>query len=93
MSPNKRPRHCAKPFPPPPQADPPDIEGLAYPPPIECPDMTIPEIKKAVCRMSPNKAPGTDGIINGILHLKNMHRYDFVAILSGHVLCLNSTIP
>jgi hypothetical protein len=55
-------------FPPPLQADLSDIEGYAYPPPIECPDITTPEIEKAVRRSSPNKAPGTDGIINGILH-------------------------
>jgi hypothetical protein len=55
-------------FPPPLQADLSDIEGYAYPPPIECPDITIPEIEKAVRRSSPNKAPGSDGIINGILH-------------------------
>jgi ribonuclease HI len=55
-------------FPPPLQADLSDIEGYAYPPPIVCPDITIPEIEKAVRRTSPNKAPGTDGIINGILH-------------------------
>jgi hypothetical protein len=53
-------------FPPPLQADLSDIEGYTYPPPIECPDLTIPEIGKAVRRTSPNKAPGTDGIINGI---------------------------
>ncbi|KAJ6114107.1 hypothetical protein N7512_007552 [Penicillium capsulatum] len=55
-------------FPSPPQADLSDIEGYVYPPPTECPDITIPEIEKAVRRASPNKAPGTDGIINGILH-------------------------
>jgi hypothetical protein len=55
-------------FPPPPQADLSDIEGYAYPPPIECPDITLPEIERAVRRASRNKAPGTDGIINGILH-------------------------
>jgi ribonuclease HI len=55
-------------FPPPLQADLSDIEGYAYPPPIECPEITIPEIEKAVRGTSPNKAPGTDGIINGILH-------------------------
>ncbi|EPS26195.1 hypothetical protein PDE_01131 [Penicillium oxalicum 114-2] len=55
-------------FPPPLQADLSDIDRYAYPLPIECPDITIPEIEKAVRRSSPNKAPGPDGIINSILH-------------------------
>lgn len=55
-------------FPPPLQADLSDIDGYTYPPPIKCPDITIPEIEKAVRRSSPNKTPGTDGITNGILH-------------------------
>ena len=55
-------------FPPPAQADPSDTEVYEYPPPIECPDVTRPEIEKAVRSASPNKAPGADGITNGILH-------------------------
>ncbi|EDN04471.1 predicted protein [Histoplasma mississippiense (nom. inval.)] len=55
-------------FPPPLQADLSDIGGYEYPPPIECPDITVAEIEKAVRRASPNKAPGADGITNGILH-------------------------
>ena len=55
-------------FPPPHQADLTDLEGYEYPPPIECPDITTTEIEKAVRRASPNKAPGADGITNGILH-------------------------
>ncbi|OAQ57795.2 reverse transcriptase [Pochonia chlamydosporia 170] len=55
-------------FPPPCQADLSDINGYQYPPPIECPDITLPEIEKAVRRAAPNKAPGADGITNGILH-------------------------
>lgn len=55
-------------FPPPPEADLSDIEGYEYPPPIEGPDITIPEIERAIRRASPNKAPGADGITNGILH-------------------------
>ncbi|RDL32701.1 uncharacterized protein BP5553_09157 [Venustampulla echinocandica] len=56
-------------FPPPLNADLSDIEGYQYPPPIECPDITIPEIEKAVRRAAPNKAPGVDGITNGVLQL------------------------
>jgi hypothetical protein len=55
-------------FPPPLQADLSDIEGYDYPLSIECPDITLPEIEKAVRRAAPNKAPGTDSITNGILH-------------------------
>ncbi|OAQ57920.1 reverse transcriptase [Pochonia chlamydosporia 170] len=55
-------------FPPPRQANLSDINGYQYPPPIECPDVTLSEIEKAVRRTAPNKAPGTDGIINGVLH-------------------------
>jgi hypothetical protein len=55
-------------FPPPCQADLSDINGYQYPPSIECPDITLPEIEKAVRRAAPNKAPGADGIINGVLH-------------------------
>lgn len=55
-------------FPPPPQADISDTKGYEYPPPIDCPDITMTEIERAVRRASPNKAPGADGITNGILH-------------------------
>ncbi|KAK9445095.1 hypothetical protein VB005_01558 [Metarhizium brunneum] len=55
-------------FPPPCQADLSDISGYQYPPSIECPDITLPEIEKAMRRAAPNKAPGADGIINGVLH-------------------------
>ena len=55
-------------FPPPALADLSDIEGYEYPPSIECPDITMPEIEKAVRTSARNKAPGADGITNGILH-------------------------
>jgi ribonuclease HI len=55
-------------FPPPHQADLSDIDGYHYPPAIECPDITLREIERAVRKASPNKAPGTDGIPNIILH-------------------------
>jgi ribonuclease HI len=55
-------------FPPPRQADLADIAGYEYPPPIECPDVTMAEVEKAVRKAAPNKAPGTDGITNSILH-------------------------
>ena len=55
-------------FPPPAVADLSDIEGYEYPQPIECPEITRPEIEKAVRTSAPNKAPGADGITNGILH-------------------------
>jgi ribonuclease HI len=55
-------------FPPPARANLSDIEGYDYPPAIECPRITLQEIEKAIRRAAPNKAPGTDGIPNGILH-------------------------
>ncbi|KAJ6436485.1 hypothetical protein O9K51_10967 [Purpureocillium lavendulum] len=55
-------------FPPPLQADLSDTDGYEYPTPIECPDITRSEIERAVRRAAPNKAPGVDGIPNGILH-------------------------
>ena len=67
-------------FPPPLGADLSDINGYEYPPPIECPEITLHEIVKAVRRAAPNKAPGTDDINNGILHqtldtlLPSLHR-------------------
>jgi hypothetical protein len=45
-----------------------DIEGYEYPQPIECPEITMPEIEKAVRTSALNKAPGADGITNGILY-------------------------
>jgi hypothetical protein len=54
-------------FPPPLEADLSDINGYEYPLPNECPRITIPEIERAVRRAAPNKAPGNDDIINGIL--------------------------
>lgn len=65
----KRPRHCASLFSHPhPKPTSQTFEGYDYPPPIEGPDITIPEIERAIRRASPNKAPGADGITNGILH-------------------------
>jgi len=67
-------------FPPPLQADLSDLEGYEYPPPIECPDVAVSEIENAIRRASPNKAPGTDGITNRVLHqtldilLPSLHR-------------------
>jgi hypothetical protein len=55
-------------FPPPLRADLSDIYGYEYPPAIECPEITPSEIKKAVRKAAPNKAPGTDNIPNCILH-------------------------
>ena len=54
-------------FPPPVQADLSDTLGYDYPTPCSCPPITDSEVLRAVNRSSPNKAPGPDGIINGIL--------------------------
>jgi hypothetical protein len=59
---------CQSFFPRPMRADLIDIDGYEYPQVIECPEITLLEIEKAVRRVAPNKAPGTDGITNGILH-------------------------
>jgi ribonuclease HI len=55
-------------FPPPLKADLSDIRRHEYPQAIECPEITPSEIKKAVRKAAPNKAPGTDDIPNRILH-------------------------
>jgi len=55
-------------FPPPAKADLTDLEDYEYPEPIQCPDITAAEIERAVRKAGPNKAPGVDGITNGILH-------------------------
>ena len=57
-------------FPPPSQADLSDIRGYQYPMPIECPDITMPEVTRAVQTASLDKAPGNDAITNGILQQK-----------------------
>lgn len=60
---------CESFFTPPAEADLSDIDGYQYPSPIECPNMTMNEIEKAVKSAAPHKAPGADGITNGILQL------------------------
>ena len=54
-------------FPPPFVADLRDIAGYDYPTPHRCPVITEAEIERAVRKAALNKAPGTDGITNGIL--------------------------
>lgn len=54
-------------FPPPVNADLSDITGYDYPMPYRCPLITEAEIERAIRKAAPNKAPGTDGITNGIL--------------------------
>ena len=77
-------------FPPPLEADLSDINGYEYPPSIECPEITPPEIEKAVRRAAPNKAPGTDGISNGILHqtldilLPSLHKLFNACLQQGY---------
>ena len=77
-------------FPPPLHANLSDTERYQYPPPIECPDITIPEIENAVRRASPNKAPGADGITNGVLHqtldilLPSLHRLFNACLQQGY---------
>ena len=77
-------------FPRPLQADLSDINGYEYPQPIECPEITMPEIKKAVRKAAPNKAPGTDNITNGILHqtldilLPHLHKLFNACLQQGY---------
>ncbi|EKG09293.1 Endonuclease/exonuclease/phosphatase [Macrophomina phaseolina MS6] len=54
-------------FPKHPQADLSDIEGFVYPQEVPWPDITEEEVRLAVQRAKPWKAPGPDGIPNGIL--------------------------
>lgn len=39
-----------------------------YPRPVECPEIPLSEIERAIRKAAPSKAPGTDDIPNGILH-------------------------
>ena len=55
-------------FPPPPTAELLDTADYEYPEAIECPEVTTTEIVRAVRAAAPNKAPGTDGITNKVLH-------------------------
>jgi hypothetical protein len=41
-----------------------DINGYEYPPAIKCPEITLQEIERAVCRAAPNRAPGDDNSIS-----------------------------
>ena len=54
-------------FPEPPQADLSDMEGFIYPQETPWPDVTAEEVRLAMQRAKPWKAPGPDGIPNGIL--------------------------
>ena len=77
-------------FPPPLRADLSDMERFMYPQPIACPDITPSEIEKAVRRAAPNKAPGTDGIPNAILHqtldiiLPSLHKLFTACLQQGY---------
>lgn len=55
-------------FPPPIYTNLSDVNKYEYPPSIECPEITIQEIEKAIHRAAPNKAPGIDDIPNVVLH-------------------------
>lgn len=59
---------CKTFFPTPPEPDLADIDNYEYPPPIELPPITTREIREAILKAPAKKAPGTDGIPNGILH-------------------------
>ena len=67
-------------FPPPRRAELSDTIGYEYPEAIECPEITLNEITRAIRRAAPNKAPGVDGITNKVLHqtldllLPRLHR-------------------
>ena len=52
-------------FPPPPAADLNDVPTAAFPPPVPCEiEITMAQVKRAVHRTAPNKAPGPDEISN-----------------------------
>ena len=53
----------------PPPADVSDIEGYQYPEPIDFSPITATEIKNAIRKASPNKAPGSDKIPNVVLQM------------------------
>lgn len=55
-------------FPPPPQADLTDTQGAVYPTPLAMTDiLTEGEVRKAIFRPKPDKAPGIDGMPNRFL--------------------------
>jgi ribonuclease HI len=56
-------------FPQPPEADLSDLDGYTYPTPIDLPPITLQEIKQAIMRASPKKAPGDDGIPTQVLQI------------------------
>ena len=55
-------------FPIPPSADLGDIRDFRYPEPLECPEITEWELRRAILATKTGKAPGPDGIPNQILH-------------------------
>ena len=77
-------------FPPPPEAELSDTIDYTYPDAIECPEITTTEIVRAVRAAAPNKAPGTDGIPNKVLHktldvlLPHLHRLFNACLHQGY---------
>lgn len=59
---------CQSFFPTPPEPDLTDIGNYEYRPPINLPPIKTREIREAIMKTPTKKAPGTDGIPNGILH-------------------------
>jgi len=55
-------------FPQPPNADLSDMVNFQYPNPLASPEITKEEIRRAILKAPPKKAPGTDNIPNHILH-------------------------
>lgn len=51
----------------PPAADLTDLNGFAYPTPLQMPPITVHEVTRAIKRVAPGKAPGPDGIPNLVL--------------------------
>jgi hypothetical protein len=78
-------------FPPPPPANIDDIATMTYPSAIPCPQtITIHQVRRAIDKLSPKKAPGPDQITNCVLKttidiiLPHVHALAQASINTGH---------
>ena len=75
-------------FPPPVQADLSDLEGVEYPLVLHLGPITRDEINRAIQKAPVSKAPGNDGILNGILKLLWQDLFSFLHHLFNSSLTL-----
>ena len=75
-------------FPKPPDADLSDLEGYQYPTPLNMPPITAREVRKAITKTAPHKAPGPNGIPNYALQVSVKDPTILQAITRAFNLCL-----